>query len=133
MDLGIIISIILLFMLLINILGFLLFYNNKKRKNSGTLIPSFIMLECLNQSILHYTLIICSNEKFFFENNPLSIILKSIKIYFSFPAYFKITIKFINSVLFISCTILGIIIEILYCIESILLFQNPVSSTKFKK
>ena len=133
MDLGIIISIILLFMLLINILGFLLFYNNKKRKNSGTLIPSFIMLECLNQSILHYTLIICSNEKFFFENNPLSIILKSIKIYFSFPAYFKITIKFINSVLFISCTILGIIIEILYCIESILLFQNPVSSIKFKK
>lgn len=56
MDLGIIISIILLIMLLINIFGFLLFYYNKIRKKSGTLIPSFIMLQCLNQSILNYTL-----------------------------------------------------------------------------
>ena len=133
MEIEILISIILYVMLLINIFGFLLFYNNKIRKKSGTLIPSLIMIECLNQSILNYTLIICSNEKFYFENNPLSIILNSMKIYNSFPSYFQITIKSINSILFISCTILGIIIEILYCIESFLLFHNPVSSTKFRK
>ena len=133
MDLNLITTIILSVILVINILGFLIFFFNKSRRNSGSLIPNFIMIKYLIQSILTYTLITSLNDTFFLKSHILPLIFDKIQIYFSMSSYLGISIKFMNSVLFISTTIYGFIIEILYCIESILLFQNPVSSTKFRK
>ena len=133
MDLNLITTIILSVILVINILGFLIFFFNKSRINSGSLIPNFIMIKYLIQSILTYTLITSLNDTFFLKSHILPLIFDKIQIYFSMSSYLGISIKFMNSVLFISTTIYGFIIEILYCIESILLFQNPVSSTKFRK
>ena len=133
MDLNLITTIILSVILVINILGFLIFFFNKSRRNSGSLIPNFIMIKYLIQSILTYTLITSLNDTIFLKSHILPLIFDKIQIYFSMSSYLGISIKFMNSVLFISTTIYGFIIEILYCIESILLFQNPVSSTKFRK
>ena len=105
MDLNLITTIILSVILVINILGFLIFFFNKSRRNSGSLIPNFIMIKYLIQSILTYTLITSLNETFFLKSHILPLIFDKLQIYFSMSSYLGISIKFMNSVLFISSTI----------------------------
>ena len=127
-----------LFALLMNLLTFFALYFNDSRKQKKSLIPHLIILSCAYQSIISYCCIISTNTSDFFISNPLPKILNlnnfsNIKIFFNIPEYLVDLMKFFNALIFIISLIACYINEIFYCFESIYLFANPISNTKYRK
>ena len=124
--------------LLMNLLTFFVLYFNDSRKQKKSLIPHLIILGCAYQSIISYCCIISTNTSDFFIRNPLPKILNfnnfgNIKIFFNIPEYLVDLMKFFNALIFIISLIACYINEIFYCFESIYLFANPISNTKYRK
>lgn len=129
--------IICTFNLIINLGGFMLFYFNSSKNQNNSLIPKLIINGLAFQSIISYCCITFINVNDFFTNNPLPkilfIITNRIKIFFELPNYLIGLLKLFNALLFIISLIANYLNEIFYCVESIYLFQNPVSNTKNRK
>ena len=129
--------IICIFNLITNLGGFMLFYFNNSKNQNNSLIPKLIITGFAFQSIISYCCITLINVNDFITNNPLpkilSIITNRLKIFFELYNSLIGLLKLFNALLFIIILISNYLNEIFYCVESIYLFQNPVSNTKNRK
>ena len=118
--------------LFFSLVSFFLLYFNISRKQNKSLIPKLIILGSFYQSIISYCCIVSTNTKIFFYKTPIQKIYSDVIIFGNFPEYMINIMKFANFKLLIISIICFFINEIFYCAESIYLFLNPVSNTKFR-
>ena len=119
--------------LVLNVLGFLLFYFNQSRKSFDALLPNLIMFAFFFSGWTNFISIITFQYSFFYTNNPLQHILIEGKIYGDFVNNLQNISKVVNLVIFVISLVLSMTVEIFYCFESIHIFQNPVASTKVRR
>ena len=128
-SLFILFTIISVFCLLWNTSGFLVFYLNKNRKKSVAIIPNLIMFCFLFHAILNFSILINYNYKGFFNNNQLPYILEQSKIYFFIDRNFIKYVQLFNLYVQPMTYCIALVLEMCYCIESIVFFRNPIGST----
>ena len=126
-------TIIALFCLLANTVGFFVFFFNKSRKKFDALIPNLIMFAFFFSGWINFNSLVTWLFSFFFTNNPLPHILDKGEIFFWLTNTLTVWTKVINIGLYTIFVPGSLLIEVLYCFESIHLFKNPVSSTKIRK
>ena len=126
-------TIIALFCLLANTVGFFVFFFNKSRKKFDALIPNLIMFSFFFSGWINFNSLVTWLFSFFFTNNPLPHILDKGEIFFWLTNTLTVWTKVINIGLYTIFVPGSLLIEVLYCFESIHLFKNPVSSTKIRK
>lgn len=119
--------------LLANTVGFLAFFFNKSRKKFDALIPNLIMFAFFFSGWINFNSIVTCCFSFFFTNNPLPHILAKPYIFSWLTESLQVCTKMINAGLYTIFVPTSLLMEILYCFESIHLFKNPVSSTKIRK
>lgn len=121
--------------LIMNFICFFILFFNDSRKQNKSLIPKLIILGCAFQSIISYCCITSTNTSDFFYFNPLPEIFDELYIFknLKIPENLINLMKFWNAFIFIIALIACYVNEIFYCIETIYLFQNPISNTKFRR
>ena len=119
--------------LLANTVGFLVFFFNKSRKKFDALIPNLIMFAFFFSGWINFNSIVTGCFSFFFTNNPLPHILSKPYIFSWLTDSLQVCTKIINAGLYTIFVPTSLLMEVLYCFESIHLFKNPVSSTKIRK
>lgn len=109
-----------------NIVLFFIFYFNKNRKQSNSIISNLIMFSCLIQAGLSYTIFGYSIPKFDISKNSFFTFLY----YYLLPktgTAFQFYYTYFMMYFFIFQS-LFLFFEAFYCWESIQLFKNPISS-----
>ena len=121
--------------LIMNFICFFILFFNDSRKQNKSLIPKLIILGCAFQSIISYCCITSTNTSDFFYFNPLPEIFDELYIFknLKIPENLINLMKFWNAFIFIIALIACYVNEIFYCIETIYLFQNPISNTKYRR
>ena len=119
--------------LTMNLICFFTLFFNDSRKQDKSLIPKLIILGCVFQSIISYCCITSTNTSDFFYFNPLPEIFDQLYIFKKIPENLINLMKFWNGTIFIIALIACYLNEIFYCIETIYLFQNPISNTKYRR
>lgn len=113
--------------------AFFLLYFNISRKQNKSLIPKLIILGFVYQSIISYCCLVSTNTEKFFKDSPIPKIYDSTIIFSTLSEKMIGLMKFGNFILLVLSMISFFMNEILYCFESIYLFKNPVSNTKYRK